>query len=135
VSAFTINSTTGVLTPVAGNPLQIPSASYIAIDPLGKFLFLTESIFSSLVNGGVSVYPINKTTGVLGPIVAGSPFATGGNNSFWVSIDPTGTFVYVSNDQSANISEFTLNSTTGVLTPIAGSPVAAGNLPDYIAIK
>jgi 6-phosphogluconolactonase len=132
ISAFTVNSTTGALTPVAGNPLPLSAANGITIDPSGKFLLLTESSFSPVVNG-VSVYPINKTTGVLGTLVAGSPFATGGTNAFSVSIDPTGQFVYVGNDQSANVSEFTLNSTTGVLTPVAGSPVAAGNSPDYIA--
>jgi 6-phosphogluconolactonase len=134
MSAFTINSTTGALTPVAGNPLPISATNDIAIDPSGKFLLLTESSFSPLVNG-VSVYPINKTTGALGTLVAGSPFASGGTNAFSVSIDPTGQFVYVGNDQSANLSEFTLNTTTGALTPVAGSPVAAGNLPDFIAIK
>jgi 6-phosphogluconolactonase len=134
ISAFTINATTGALIPVAGNPLQISAVNGIGIDPSGKFLFLTESSFSPLVNG-VSVYPINKATGVLGTLVAGSPFAAGGSNAFSVSFDPTGQFVYVGNDQSANVSAFTLNSTTGVLTPVAGSPVAAGNLPDYIAIK
>ena len=134
ISAFTINSATGALTPVAGNPLPISAANGITIDPSGKFLFLTESSVSPLVNG-ISVYPINNTSGVLGTLVAGSPFATGGTNPFSLSIDPTGQFVYVGNDQSATVSEFTLNGTTGVLTPVAGSPVAAGNLPDFIAIK
>jgi hypothetical protein len=30
------------------------------------------------------------------------------------------------------VSQFTLSA--GVLTPIAGSPVAAGNAPDFIAV-
>lgn len=131
VSGFTINSSTGVLSAIAGSPLPILVDNDMAIDPQGKYLFT-----STEANGvfGVSVYPINGTTGVLGAVVAGSPFATG-TNPFSISIDKTGHFVYVGNDQSANVSEFTLDSTTGVLTPIAGSPVAAGTDPDFIAIK
>jgi 6-phosphogluconolactonase (cycloisomerase 2 family) len=133
VSAFTINSTNGVLTAVAGNPLPISALNYMAIDPQGKYLFLTETP-SSPASNGVSVYPINKSTGLLGTIVAGSPFATGAN-PFSVSVDPTGRFVYVGNDQAASVSEFTLDSSTGILTPVAGSPVAAGKNPDFIAVK
>lgn len=52
-----------------------------------------------------------------------------------MSFDPTGQFVYVGNDGSADVSEFTLNAVTGVLTAVSGSPVPAGNNPDFIAIK
>jgi 6-phosphogluconolactonase (cycloisomerase 2 family) len=82
----------------------------------------------------LAVYPYNATTGVLGTPAAGLLFATG-LNPFSVSVDSTDHFVYTGNDQSANISEFTLDITTGILTPIAGSPVAAGKNPDFIAIK
>jgi 6-phosphogluconolactonase (cycloisomerase 2 family) len=135
LSGFTINSSTGMLTPTAGSPLPISSSNEMAMDPQGKYLFTTTAALD--VNGsfvyGVSVYPINETTGAIGTAVAGSPFATG-INPFSISIDKTGNFVYVGNDGSASISEFTLNGTTGVLTPVAGSPVAAGTSPDFIAI-
>ena len=133
ISAFTVDSSTGALTSIAGNPLAIPVAGYISIDPQGKFLFVPEanSITGSV---GLAVYPIDATTAALGRASTGSPFATG-TNPYSVSIDPTGDFVYVANDQSANVSEFTLNSTTGVLSPVMGSPVAAGSNPDFIAIR
>jgi 6-phosphogluconolactonase (cycloisomerase 2 family) len=127
VSAFTVNSSTGVLTPVAGNPQAITPYSYISIDPQGKFLFVTE-------NTGVAVYPIDLATGALGTPAAGSPFAAG-SAPYSVSIDPTSQFVYVGNDGSANVSEFTLDGTTGVLTAVPGSPVATGANGDFIAIK
>ncbi len=127
ISAFKINSSTGVLTAVTGNPLTLPVTQYISIDPHGKFLFVTEA-------AGVAVYPIDTSTGTLGTAVAGSPFATG-SLPYSVSVDPMDQFVYVGNDGSANVSEFTLNSTTGVLTAIAGSPVPAGSNPDFIAIE
>lgn|GEM_PF-2194893 len=111
ISAFTINSSTGVLSPVAGNPLAIPVSNYISIDPQGKFLFVTEAV-------GVAVYPVNTSTGVLGTTAGGWPFAAG-TSPYSVRIDPTGQFVYIGNDGSGNVSEFTLSS-TGTLTPIAG---------------
>lgn len=127
ISAFTINPSTGVLAPVAGNPLPILVANEVTIDPQGKFLFVTET-------SGVAVYPINKSTGVLGALVAGLPFAAGSNPYIAVA-DPTDSFVYVGNDQSANVSEFTFNALTGFLAPVTGSPMAAGLYPDFIAIR
>ena len=115
-----------------GNPLAIPVFGYISFDPLGKFLFVPE-VNVNTGSFGVAVYPFNAATGVLGSAAAGSPFATA-INPFSVSVDPTDQFVYAGNDGSANISEFTLDGTTGVLTPVAGSPVAAGTNPDFIAI-
>lgn len=127
ISAFTINSTTGTLSPVAGNPQSIPVSWYISIDPQSKFLFVTEST-------GVAVYPITLATGVLGTVAAGSPFAAG-THPYSIGVDPSAQFVYVGNDGSANVSEFTLNDSTGVLTTVVGSPAAAGNFPDFIAIN
>jgi 6-phosphogluconolactonase len=126
ISAFTVNSSTGMLTPVTAQPLAIPVSNYLSIDPQGIFLFVTE-------NNAVAVYPITKSSGVLGTAVAGPPFAAG-SLPYSVGVDLTDQFVYVANDGSANVSEFMLNSSTGVMTPMAGSPVAAGINPDFIAI-
>jgi 6-phosphogluconolactonase (cycloisomerase 2 family) len=126
ISAFTIDSSTGVLKPVAGNPLVIPVTSYISIDPQGKFLFVTEAT-------GVAVYPIDTATGILGTVVTGSPFPTG-TNPYSVVVDRTDQFVYVANDGSATVSEFTLNSATGMLNPMTPPSIAAGTSPDFIAI-
>jgi 6-phosphogluconolactonase (cycloisomerase 2 family) len=124
ISAFTIDSSTGALTPVTGNPLPIAAAGQISIDPMGRFLFVPET-------NGVSVYAINTTTGVLTE-VAGSPFLAG-TAPVSVSVDPTDQIAYVVNQGSANISEFTLGS-TGTLTPLAGSPVPVGTNPVYMTI-
>jgi 6-phosphogluconolactonase len=131
ISAFTVNSSSGALSAVPGNPLAIAARGYIRIDPQGKYLFVPELTAGT---SGVAVYPVDLTTGALGAAVAGSPFATG-TNPYSVSVDPTDQFVYVGNDGSANVSEFTLNGNTGALTPVAGSPVPAGANPDFVAIK
>jgi 6-phosphogluconolactonase len=128
ISAFTINSTTGVLTPAAGSPQAIPASGNISIDPHSQYLFVTES-------GGAAVYPIDTATAVLGAAVPGSPFTTGGTTAYSISIDPSDQFVYVSNYASSNVAEFTLDSSTGVLTAVTGSPVVAGAKPTFIAIQ
>ena len=124
ISAFTIDASTGALTPVAGSPLPIAFAETISIDPMGKFLFVPET-------NGVSVYAINTATGALSA-VAGSPFLAGTNPGS-VSIDPANQIVYVVNGASANVSEFTLGD-TGALTPLTGSPAPVGTNPGYVAI-
>ena len=127
ISAFTINAVTGALQAVAGNPLAIPAAEYLSFEPSGRFLFVAET-------GALGVYPFNRSTGAVGSQVSGSPFATGSYPNIAVA-DPTGRFVYVGNDGSADISEFTLNATTGLLSPVNGTPVPAGTYPDFIAIR
>jgi 6-phosphogluconolactonase len=126
ISGFTINSSTGILTPVGTQPLAIPAVNHISIDPQGSYLFVTET-------DAVAVYPITRPTGVLGTAVPGPAFVAG-SNPYSVSVDLTDQFVYVANHGSANVSEFLLDSSTGVLTAQQGSPIGAGTNPVFIAI-
>ena len=118
ISGFTIDSSTGALTAVQGNPLPIPVQGPISIDPMGRFLFIPEPT-------GVSVYTINTATGALSE-VAGSPFPAATGQGFdMVGLDATNQAVYVVSGGAAEVSEFALGG-TGVLTPLAGSPVSVG---------
>jgi 6-phosphogluconolactonase len=120
VHAFTINSSTGVLSSVSGSPFSAgspPDAGGIAIDPNTKFLYVT------LMNSGaVAGFSINATTGALTSI-AGSPFPAG-NAPVQAIVDSSGKFLYVSNlnDSQGSISAYNIDPTSGVLTPIPGSP-------------
>ena len=126
ISGFTIDSSTGALTPVQGNPQPIPVQGLLSIDPMGRFLFVPET-------SGVSVYTINTSTGVPAA-VAGSPFSAG-TSPFrsLVSVGPTNETLYVVDGGSAEVSEFALAS-TGALTPLPGSPVAVGTNSCCIAV-
>jgi DNA-binding beta-propeller fold protein YncE len=111
-----------------GNPISLlqpistsvsPSETGLASDPLSAFLFVAE------VNSGLRVLSIG--TGGSLKEVSGSPYAVGtGPNG--VILDTTGTYVYVANKGSNNISGFTLTAASGTLTAIAGSPFASGGL-------
>jgi len=132
VSAYTIDAISGAVTPAVGSPFATGGGEPegVAVDPTGKFVYVPNSETNS-----VSAFAINATSGTLTG-VAGSPFATGttpqgvGN----VAFDPTGRFVYVSNQNSNTISAYSINATSGALTPIVGSPFATGSQPTAVAI-
>src|SRR6266542_149370 len=91
VSGYTINATTGALTPILGSPFPAETQPQsVRVGPTGRFAYVPN-----IVSNNVSGYRINPTTGFLTPI-AGSPFAAGGE-AISVVIDPTGKFAYVTN--------------------------------------
>ncbi|HNO26649.1 MAG TPA: beta-propeller fold lactonase family protein, partial [Leptospiraceae bacterium] len=127
IDAFTVNSSTGALTQVAGAPYTTGNDNIsVAVDPAGKFVFganyFTTNVFS---------FVINTATGALSA-APGSPYAAGSAPGYVYS-EPLGRFVYVANSGdavgTAAISGYSLNSTTGALTALGGSPFAAGANP------
>ena len=91
VDGFSIDSTTGMLTFIAGSPFT--GSGYpgegLAIDPLGKYVYAGN-------RAGIAMYTINSTTGVLTE-VAGSPFLTGPESSDFHA-DATGNYLYTNQD-------------------------------------
>jgi len=77
-------------------------------------------------------YSVDSASGALTQ-VPGSPFGAG-SEPYFVSVDPSGRFVYSANFFSSNISGFTIDSSTGMLTPIPGSPFVTGAWPGGITI-
>jgi 6-phosphogluconolactonase (cycloisomerase 2 family) len=94
----------------AGNPATQPYA--MAVYPKGGFLYVTDSMANS-----VDEYSY-ATDGTLGQWIDYEVGAAPRG----VTIDPTGSFLYVANSGDGTVSGFTINATTGELTPIAGSP-------------
>jgi len=134
VSAYTIDRTTGALTPVLGSPVTAGGNSEsLAVNPSGKFAYVANDI------GTISAYSIDSNTGALTPI-PGSPFAATGITPVWVAVDPSGKFAYVANYcgvgpcSQGTVSAYTINTTTGALTPVPGSPLAAGTAPNTVAV-
>ena len=88
VSGYTINATSGALTPVPGSPFAVVlDLTSVAVDPTGKFAYVGNcGDFCGAGSAGVWGYTINATSGALTPI-PGSPFAAG---SYPISIAVTG---------------------------------------------
>ena len=124
ISGFSIDPTTGVLSPLSGSPFKLLVSHYMATDQTGAYLYVTTG--DSIVG-----YAIDATTGALTALL-GFPVAAGAN-AYSVSVDPTNRFLYVANDGAANVSGFTLDASTGALTPMAGPPFPAGLHPAFIA--
>ena len=120
IFAFTLNSSTGALTPVSGSQVTGNYASSITFSPSGSFAYA--------LNGGITAYSINANSGAL-TAVAGGPYASGASA---MVINPAGTYAYVL--QSTGVSVYSVNQTTGALSAVAGSLVSAGSTPYRIAI-
>jgi YVTN family beta-propeller protein len=72
VSAYIINTVTGMLTEMAGSPFAAGTApNSVVVDPSGKFVYVVNRD-----SNNVSAYNMNATTGALSSLV-GSPFVAG----------------------------------------------------------
>jgi 6-phosphogluconolactonase len=113
VSGYTIEPTTGTLTPVAGSPLPTGFNPFsMAVNPSGKFAYLANPAYNN-----VSGYTINPATGALTKIsgsvsvidaTANPPkvVATVGVGSIpvHVTISPDGAHAFVTNAGSNSVS-------------------------------
>ena len=126
LSAFSINTGTGVLTLVPGSPFATGATPHgIAVDSAGKFVFVGNE------SGSVSAFSINSVNGALTP-VPGSPFPA--TSPFGIAISSSGAFLYVTNTNTggglspSSVSTFKIDATTGALTAV-NSPVTTGTTP------
>jgi 6-phosphogluconolactonase (cycloisomerase 2 family) len=136
ISMYTINPTTGVLTPTT--PATVSTGWFpqgIAIDPLGRFVYTANTDDST-----VSMFTINQTTGVLTPTTPATvstmlPGETLSDPGF-LTVDPTGKFLYVSASDSvdATVSMYDINQTTGYLTPTSPATVLTGGIPFQVTV-
>jgi len=127
VDGFSINSTSGGLTPITGSPFTLggtpPGAGGLsAIVSAGTYLYATD-----LNAGTVAGFTFDSASGKLTP-VPGSPFPAGNTPIQAVQAGSQGKFLYVSNlnDSAGGISAFNIDFNTGALTPISGSPFPTG---------
>jgi 6-phosphogluconolactonase len=115
IASFSIDSSTGTLTPTGG-PFAMGNALPvgIAINPAGSFLYATDQFQS------VWAFSINPQTGTL-TVVAGSPFSAG-SQPFGLQVDPSGQFLYVALANYNGIAAFSINNASGALATVPGSP-------------
>lgn len=116
ISAFSVASS-GALTPIYGSTATLPYAGVLpsasASDPTSRFLYVTDAASNQLY-----AYTIG-TDGSLTPLTNG-PFTTG-TYPDGITIDPSGTYIYVSNYNSGSISSYQITAGTGAPSALAGS--------------
>ena len=127
-------------------PLTLPGGSKDVVTPTainasadGAHLFVsaydstanTGYVFAYAVGvqqcGSSDAFPAVPTLTAL----PGSPYSSGGHPS-WVTSDPSGSYVYVTDSAGANVLGYSVNASG--LAAIAGSPFAAGNQPSSMVI-
>lgn len=137
IFVYQINSANGGLTPVPGSPFSLPSnelPAYLAIGGSGTSLFLYASLSQSSVHpGGIAAFAIDSSSGAL-TLVPGSPFQSGSDTPGYISVDPSGRFLYSAGLQDGSIYGFAIDSTTGALSLVPGSPFTAAFPSGTIAV-
>jgi 6-phosphogluconolactonase len=131
VSMYTVNTTTGILTPngmiaAGSNPVSI------VVHPSGKFVYVAND--TEIFTSNLSIYKIDPNTGILTSIGSAATFSCTGS----LAIDPSGGFAYAASsscgDDIGNVSTYTINATTGTLTLQAESSYPIGLFPWSIAV-
>jgi YVTN family beta-propeller protein len=133
VFMYIINTATGALTAIAPGTIAAGvSPNAVAVDPSGRFAYVTNSGFFAGEGADVSMYTISATTGALtaiGSINAGIVPVS-------VAVDSSGRFAYVASLDPFSgpgiVAMFTINATTGALTSIG--TIATGINPASVAV-
>ena len=125
----------GALAPITGSPFALSEGlagnSALVADPLGRFMFVTNSSTSA---NDVHVLTIGQS-GALTE-AANSPFVVA--NPDFIAINPAGNVAYVPDSTDGNIFIFSLDA-NGQLTnnPASGSPIIIGmgnNAPHFAVV-
>jgi len=127
---FTIDSSSGALTPIAGSPFLSPINSEVfslAVHPSGKFLYGSFPVVNSIV-----AWSINISTGAL-TVNPASPFATG-NGTSMLLVAPNGNFLYALNGNDNTVSGFSIDANGGALTAVNGAPFPVNAGTGYLVI-
>ena len=122
VYVFSINQSTGVITPVTGSPFATQfTPANLAVNPNGTFVYTFNQTVTSI--SPMEGFQFNTTTGALTPLTT-SPFAalTAPAGVF----DESGAYLFM--HPGTTLTVVSVDSSTGALTSI-GSPISAIGLP------
>jgi 6-phosphogluconolactonase (cycloisomerase 2 family) len=134
ISMFTINPNTGMLT--ATSPAQVPTGFF----PQGIAASTTFVYTANSDDNSVSMFTIDTTSGLLTPSSPPETFVpplfpsrSSVSSPDFVTVHPSGQFLYVTDQDNGSISTFSINSLTGTLTPTNPAGATAGPDPWKVA--
>ncbi len=142
IAAFSINTSTGALTPVPGSPFAYgsvegesnPSGISLAISPNGQFLYAGDSGYTvnSVVTADIWGFRI-AANGALSPL-QNSPLATIASPGVpdGMNVTRDGNYLAVGLDGELAIAMFSIGS-NGILTAVDGSPFPTGGSANGMA--
>lgn len=114
ISVFSIDTTRGLLTPIAGSPFSFPSLvagnpQAMVMSPNASALYVATGISGAVV--AFSIASNGMPTQIAAPLAVGA-------NTVGMTIDSKGQFLYAADFANNTISSFTVQS-NGSLTPVA----------------
>jgi len=120
IVAYREDPNSGALTPLSVSPITAGSGiTSIAIHPSKQFLYAANSSLDS-----ISLFTIAPG----GALTEVTPRTPAGITPAFLVMDSTGSYLYVGNAASNNISAFSISSSSGALTPV-GTPTQLGISP------
>lgn len=123
ISAYSVNRTTGELTPIAGAPFSTgTSPAWVGLPADGKYLYVVN-----VGSHDVSAYSVNSSTGAL---TALTPTATLSSTPGRAAIAPSGRFLYVAMG-TAGTQILSIGNTGSLM---AGKTVPAAPCSDITAV-
>lgn len=129
ISMFTIDPNTGMLT--ATSPAQVPTGFFPQGIAASTFVYTANSDDNS-----VSMFTIDTNSGLLTALSPPETFVPPlflSRSSFsspgFVTVNPSGQFLYVTDQGNGSISTFSINSLNGALTPTIPAGAVAGPNP------
>jgi 6-phosphogluconolactonase (cycloisomerase 2 family) len=130
VSVFSVDPSTGFLTPVAGSPFATstaPDANPVSasFSPNGGLLAVDNANSDT-----ISMFSVNPATGFL-TATSNSPVAISTPEA--VAFSPDG-LLAIADGAPAAISVFSVDQSTGALSPVAGSPFALGKGVEPVSV-
>ena len=154
VTEYSVDQSSGALTPV-GVPYPVrttPSALAVVVfpdtsNPTGEFLYVANTGSNNVsafaicdqATASCNSSNVNNPDGALTEVPAsgslpGSPFPAG-TGPVSIAADPSGTFLYVADKGSNQVSEYKIGPGNGFLTALSSPTISTGATPVWLAIR
>jgi 6-phosphogluconolactonase len=123
IAVYREDPNSGVLTQIDGSPYAVGvGPQSCVLHPSGKYLYVANS---GQNENDISQFDI-ASNGTLTEPNSRVSVAPNASQPVLLAIDPAGSFLYVANAQSNNISVFAIDGTSGNLTEVPNSPFSTG---------
>jgi 6-phosphogluconolactonase len=125
VAAYREDPYSGTLTQLSGSPYTVgDGAISLVLHPSGKFLYVLNP---GQGEDDISLFDV-QSNGTLIEVSPRTPLGTAASLPKLLVIDPSGSYLYVMNTGSDNISVFSIDSSSGALMQVPNSPFLTGPL-------
>jgi DNA-binding beta-propeller fold protein YncE len=131
VSQYSIDPSSGALSPKSPATVASPSPSQLAVTPDGKSAYVSN-VLSLHAPGSISQYSIDSATGRLSPKTPAR--AAAGEIPATLAVTPDGKSLYAANAGDDTVSQYSIDPSSGALSPKSPASVPAGAVPDAVAV-